>query len=626
MGFFSKIIEVYNRQTFVQSKESWTFYRFFVFFFSVKGQKRIFKFIGKILRFAKRKIIGGKNEQEHQYAKWRKRNTASLNDLSRFKKEQKNFIYRPKISILLPVYNPKLEYFKFAVESVLNQVYKNWELCISDDCSTDQEVKNYLKELEQREPSIKINYRKTNGHISTNSNDAAALATGEFISLLDQDDLYSLDALFHIVKGMNEDQVFDIVYSDEDKINAQGWHVQPCLKPEWSPDTFLSRNYICHITFLKKELFDKIGGFRKGLEGSQDYDLLLRATELTTSIKRIPKTLYHWRMHDESTSMNESAKNYAFESGKTALQDAFERRNIEATVIPQKNKPGFYHIDYALDQEPKISIIIPTKNNSKVLQTCIGSIFKKSTYSNFEVIILDNNSNEPELFELFKEYESEENTRFRVLKLAYLFNFSKLMNDGVAAANGDYILLLNNDTEVITPDWMEKMLKHAQRKNTGAVGVKLYYPNDLIQHAGVVIGLGEVAGHTFVAAERNDPGYFHRLTSVNNYSAVTAACLLIAKEKYLSVQGFDERLAIEYNDVDFCLKLVDSGLLNVWLPEVELYHYESLTRGHPHANKKTYAQSLKEIKYFKSKWMSYIEDDPMYHPSLSRLSTFYDLK
>lgn len=626
MGLFSKIIEVYNRQTFVQSKESWTFYRFFVFFFSIKGQKRIFKFVAKTFRFIKRKTIGGKNEVEYQYAQWRKKNIPTENDLKRFTAQQKKFSYRPIISIILPIYEPELNFLQEAIESVKNQVYDNWELCISDDCSKNHQIISFLKEIEKQDNRIKVNYSSINKHISINSNLASKLATGEYICLLDQDDLLAPDALFQVVKFINEQNSFDIFYSDEDKINEEGWFVQPYLKPEWSPNTFLSRNYICHLTFLKRELFNEIGGFREGLEGSQDYDLLLRATEKTESIKRIPHILYHWRMHPESTAMNEEAKNYAFNSGVTALNDAFKRRNIYAKATAQTNKPGFYHIDYKILAEKKVSIIIPTKNNSTVLETCITSIFEKSSYSNFEIIVLDNNSDEVELFSLFESWEKKESERFRVISLPYAFNFSKLMNDGVSESSGDFIVLLNNDTEVLSTDWLEKMLKYAQQSTIGAVGVKLYYPNDLIQHAGVVIGLGEVAGHTFVAAEKSDPGYFHQLTSVTNYSAVTAACLMVEKSKYLSVNGFDEKLQVEYNDVDFCLKLVEKKFRNVWLPDVELYHYESLTRGHPHSNREAYARSQREIKHFKSKWADYIENDPMYHPKLSRLNTFYGLR
>ncbi len=623
---FKKIIEVYNRQTFVQSKESWSFHRFFVFFFSWSGQKRILKFLGKIVRFLKRKVIGGPTEEEFQYNKWRKRNIPGERDFKRFSNELKKLSVEPKISILLPVYKPNLFFLKAAINSVTQQVYNNWELCISDDCSNDDELISYLKEQQNSDDRIKLFFRTENGHISANSNSAAQLATGECIALLDQDDLLRKDALFQIAKQLNEKE-YDILYSDEDKLSEEGRFVQPYLKPEWSPDSFLSRNYICHFTCIKKSIFDKIGGFRVGFEGSQDYDLLLRATEQSSRIKRIPHILYHWRMHAESTSQNEQAKNYAFESGVKSLTEAIERRGESAIVTAQKGKPGFYHVSYGLKKEAKISIIIPTKNNAEVLSTCIRSVFEKSSYQNFEVIVLDNNSDEPKLFELLETWKKKEPARFSSMALPYPFNFSQLMNDGVKASQGEFIVLLNNDTEVISNDWLENMLRHAQRDKTAAVGVKLYYPNDLIQHAGVVIGLGgDIAGHTFVAAEKSNPGYFHQLTSVNNYSAVTAACLMIAKEKYWEVEGFDEQLEVEYNDVDFCLKLVEKGYNNVWLPEVELYHYESLTRGHPHANSKAYARSQKEKKYFRSKWIHFIENDPMYHPNLTRANTYYGLR
>jgi len=626
MGIIEKIKEVYNRQNFVQNKENWSFYRFLVFFFSVKGQKRVFRFIFRIFRFFWRKVFGTPEVKDLTYPKWRLKNLPSKKDYKGYKNEIEGFDYTPLISIIIPVYNPELSHFKAAIKSVEEQLYTNWEVCIADDCSTNEELLSYLKQLASKD-KFKVTFREKNGHISASSNSAIALATGEYIALLDQDDLYRKDALYHLVKELNLDREIDFIYTDEDKINDEGEFLTPHFKPDWSPDNLLTRNYICHLACLKKSIVDKIGGFRIGFEGSQDHDLFLRATEHCNKIKHIPKVLYHWRVHENSSSADVAVKSYAIDSGVKAVQEAQDRRNVKAKVeMDSIDKGAFYKIRYELPKDlPKVSIIIPTKNNAKVLSTCLNSIFKLSSYPNFEVILIDNNSDEDSLFQLLNNWEEKEKDRFRVLTLPIPFNYSRLMNEGVKNSEGEYILLLNNDTEVIEADWIENMLRHAQRKDIGAVGVKLLYPTDRIQHAGVVIGMGEIAAHAFTGGKKEDGGYFHNLTSLNNYAAVTAACLMVSKEKYNEVEGFDETLAVEYNDVDFCLKLLDSGYFNLYTPEVTLYHYESLTRGHPHANPESYKRSRREVKYFKSRWQKYIDNDPFFNPNFSKVSPYFEL-
>ena len=624
MKIVKKIKEVYNRQSFVQSRDSWSTHRFFIFFFSVKGQKRILKFIGKAIRYSWRSVFGGSQLDEVTYTKWRKKNVPGKKELKQFSEQSEQLSWKPLFSIVMPVYKPPLHFFNEAVDSVSQQLYPNWELCIADDCSNDPALSKRLQELSRADARIKYTERKENGHISACSNAALELATGDFILFMDQDDLLTPDALFHFAVLLNEHPGLDLIYSDEDKINEKKKLVQPHFKPNWSPDNFLSRNYIGHLTCIRSTLVRDVGGFRTGFEGSQDYDLLLRITEKTDKIERIPRILYHWRMHAQSTAMNEGAKLYAFDRGKAALNEAFQRRKINARAELQKGKPGFYRIAYELTGQPKISIIIPTKNNAEVLSKCLNSIFNKTSYTHFEIILINNNSTEETLFELLDHWEKKEKSRFKRLDLSYDFNFSRLMNDGIRAATGEYILLLNNDTEVLQENWVEEMLQHAQREEAGAVGAKLLFPNDTIQHAGVVIGMGGVAGHTFIGLDKDEPGYFYYLTSVSNYSAVTAACLMIRRSKYDEVGGFDEALAVEYNDVDFCLKLVEAGYLNIFVPDVVLYHYESLSRGHPFANRESYRRHLKEVKYFKSKWQSYIDNDPYYNPNLSRISTHFE--
>jgi len=623
VGLIGKIREVIGRQTFMQSQEKWSFHRFMVFFFSIDGFKKMIRFAGKVLRYVWRKYFGGPQTEDLVYAKWRKKNMPKKKDFEAYAANVEELKSQPLFSIILPVYEPNISYFKQAIDSVLTQVYTNWELCISDDCSSNNELISYLNELEKN-PKIKVHYRTTNGHISANSNSALSMATGDYVCFMDHDDLLTKDALYQFAVAINEDPLADILYSDEDKITNKGRFVQPNFKPQWSPDTFLSRNYLGHFVGLKKSIIDQIDGFRLGFEGSQDYDLLLRATEKATCIKRIPKILYHWRMHEQSTAMNEDAKDYAFLSGVKALDETFQRRGIDAKATLQKGKPGFYRIQYALKSEPKVSIIIPTYNNSAVLSTCIESIFKLTSYPNFEIVLINNNSTEEALFDCIKKWQAAYGDQFRLLDCPYPFNYAKLMNDGVRFSNGSFILLLNNDTEVLHADWIEQMLHHAQRKEVGAVGVKLLYPNDTVQHGGVVMGIGGVAGHTFIGAGKDDPGQFYYLTSVTNYSAVTAACLMVEKSKYEAVGGFDEQLAVEYNDVDFCLKLIDNGYYNLFNPDVVLYHYESLTRGHPYATKESYKKHVAEVKYFKSKWQQYIDNDPFYNPNLSLTTTHFE--
>jgi GT2 family glycosyltransferase len=424
--------------------------------------------------------------------------------------------------------------------------------------------------------------------------------------------------MYEVVKLLNENLELDLIYSDEDKIDENGKHSMPHFKPQWCPDSFLSRNYIGHVVACRTSILKKIGGFRVGFEGSQDYDMLLRFTEQTQRIARIPKILYHWRIHAASTASVEDVKPYAYEAARKALTEACARRDEEAEIRFLSILRGYYAPRYKLKKEAKISIIIPTKDQADILETCIKSIFEVSTWKNFEVIVISNNSTEKSLFKLLNNYKQQYPEQFLWTEYNIPFNFSKLMNEGVKHASGDYYLLLNNDMEVISPDWMEAMLEQAQRKTIGAVGVKLLYYNGTIQHAGVVIGLGGVAGHAFVGQDKDEPGYFNYLQCINNFSAVTAACLMVAKEKYHQIGGFDEQFEIEFNDVDFCLRLREAGYHNIYLPHVELYHYESFTRGHPHLSKESYERHVRELTLFKNRWQSYVDDDPCYSPNLTR--------
>lgn len=524
--------------------------------------------------------------------------------------------HQPLISIVMPVFDPPAKFLKQAIESVISQSYPHWQLCIADDCSPNPKIRRLLQVYASKDPRIEVVFRTENGHLSASSNSALQMAKGEYVLLMDHDDLITPNCLFEVVKHINAHPSDKIIYSDEDKINEAGHHSVPHFKPDWSPHNLLSRNYLGHVVVIKKEIVDRIGGFRLGFEGSQDYDLLLRATEETQEIGHIPKVLYHWRIHSKSAAQSEEVKPYAYIAAKKALEEALIRRNLRGNVSYLSGLRG-YRISYEIDRPGKVSIIIPTKDQVKLLKNTIDSIIEKTSYQDFEIILLDNNSKSSEFFELVKYYEQKLGARFLYVEAKFPFNFARLMNLGVSHSTGDYILFLNNDVEIIQRDWLTKMVSYAQLPQTAAVGVKLLYPDDHIQHAGVIIGLGGVAGHAFVNFFKDEPGYFNYVQTVNNFSAVTAACMIFRREIYEQVGGMDESFEVEYNDVDLCLKFLEAGYYNVYLPDVELYHYESATRGHPHQSKESWNRHVKEIGLFKQKWQRYIDHDPCYNPNLN---------
>jgi O-antigen biosynthesis protein len=601
------------------------FLKFIVFAFSKPGfriVRRIFKnaFRGLYLFVEDRKVeivyldnpvVGG----IHNYNDWINSKLNHVVLKNTFDKQSQLLKHSPKISIVMPVYDPPTNYLNEAIESVINQLYGNWELCIADDCSPNPQIKRILEAYSLKDNRIKIVFRKENGHISASSNSALELATGEYILFMDHDDLLTANCCSEVVYYLNEHpEHADIIYSDEDKVEGNTFTV-PHFKPDWAPDNLLSRNYFGHVVVMKKKIVDTIKGFRLGFEGSQDYDLILRATEQTNKIGHIDKVLYHWRIHDKSAAQGEDVKPYAYIAAKKALEEALVRRNTPGEVKYLSGLRG-YQIKYDVLNPGKVTIIIPTKDHIKLLQNTIDSVINKTSYSNYEIIVINNNSVSKEFFEMMDEYKQKHPTNFQCIDANFPFNFSKLMNIGVAKSTGEYILLLNNDVEVIHDDWMTRMVSYAQYEKTGAVGAKLLYPDDNIQHAGVIIGLGGVAGHSFVNYYKDDAGYFNYIQSTNNYSAVTAACLMVRKSAYLEVGGFDESFEVEYNDVDFCLKLVDHGFYNVYMPDVELYHYESATRGHPHQSKESWERHIKEINLFKGKWQKFIDHDPYYNQNL----------
>lgn len=532
--------------------------------------------------------------------------------------EYKKLNFEPLISVIIPVYNVAGNYLRECLDSVLNQTYNNYEICIADDCSTNKETLEVLKEYEKKYKKVKVIYREKNGHIVEASNSALSIASGDYITLLDNDDVIEKNALYEMVKVLNNDKKIDMIYSDEDKLDLNGKRCEPNFKPDWSPDTLMSMNYICHFVMMRKSIIDEIGGFRKGTEGSQDYDLFLRFTERTNNIYHLSKILYHWRMIEGSTSMAKKFKNYTYTNGKKVLEDTLDRRNIKGFVKEDRNKT-FYITEYLYDKEPLISIIIPTRDYASTLETCLKSIYEKTTYKNYEILVMNNNSVEEETFKLFDEYKKNKN--FKVIDVNTEFNYSNINNIGVKKAKGDFIVLLNNDTEIITPNWLNIMVGYAMQPHIGAVGPKLFYPDNRIQHAGVILGLGGVASHAYIGTTRHDSGIFGRLNVPYDYSAVTAACLMVEKKKFLEVNGLNEDLKVAYNDVDFNIKLLKKGYYNLFVPQVELYHFESKSRGLDTTTEK-YKRFLKESEYMYNSWDKEIKNDQFYNPNFSKKGCF----
>lgn len=560
------------------------------------------------------------------YELWLQENSPKSEDLRQMAEQVKVLKYQPLISIIMPVYNTPKELLQEAIESVLAQVYRHWELCIADDTSPKPYIKEVLANYAAKDERIKVVFRTKNGHISASSNSALEVATGEFIALLDHDDILAPEALYEMAVFLNQHPEADMIYSDEDKLNEQGKRTDPFFKPDWCPDSLLSRMYTCHLGVYRHSLIQQVGGFRVGYEGSQDYDLVLRVTEKTDKIFHIPKVLYHWRIHSESTAGNHQAKSYAEQAATKALTDALERRGEKCSkIVSPPESPGVYIIRYQIPEYKLVSIIIPTRNLGKILDRCLKSIFEKSTYPNYEVIVIDNGSDEPETAGIIANWKCQEPHRFKCYEYNIPFNYSSINNYAVTKAKGDYLLFLNNDTEVITSDWLEAMVEQAQRQTIGAVGALLLYPDNTVQHAGVVMGVGGVAGHSHKHFPASHQGYVSQLASVNNYSAVTAACLMCRREVFQKVGGFEELLSVAFNDVDLCLNIASHGYRNIYLPHVILYHYESKSRGKEDTLEKQ-QRFQQETEKMQQKWGHLIEQDPCYNPNLSREQENYSLR
>ena len=554
------------------------------------------------------------------YEEWYKNHKPTMEELQR--QRDTEFEYEPLISILVPVYNTPEEFLKQMIQSVRKQTYDNWELCIANANPANETVAEILRISSTKDERIKVKDVPENEGIAQNTNAALAIATGDYIGLLDHDDLLTPDALYEVVKMINENDRPQVLYSDEDKITMDlSEHFQPHMKPDYNKDLLRSNNYITHFFVAERMLVEEVGGEDGEYNGAQDYDLILKCMERAKGIAHIPRILYHWRVHKASTADNPASKMYAFDAGKRAIEDHLKRCGEIGKVSHEKDL-GFYRVKYQVQGSPLISIIIPNKDQVESLDKCLRSI-EKSSYKNYEIIIVENNSTEDETFAYYKKIESD---KIRIVYWSDEFNYSAINNFGVKHARGDYLLLLNNDVEVITTDWLEELTANCQRKDVGIVGARLYYPDDTIQHAGIVIGIGGVAGALFVGMPRMFTGYLHKASIQQDLSAVTAACMMVKRSVYEELGGLEEELKVAFNDVDFCLRAREKGYLVVYDPNVELYHFESKSRGTEDSKEKI-RRFQNEIEYMRSHWLELLKKgDPMYNPNLTLTKWDYSLR
>ena len=598
--------------------------------------KKLDKYVEKGIRYwksqgaaalAEKVVTKVKNVRQGppSYQKWIRHHLPDRNELEKQKKT--SFGYRPKISFVVPLYKTPEKYLRRLTESFQEQTYSNWELCFSDGSGAQSPLTELLKELTVKDNRIKYVSHEESLQISENTNSAIEIATGDFIAFADHDDELTPNALFECVKAINEKPQTLVIYTDEDKMSMDGHKFfQPHFKPDYNPDLLCTVNYICHLFVVSRKVIEKVGGLRSEFDGAQDYDFVLRCVEAVKDeeICHIPKILYHWRCHEDSTAENPESKLYAFEAGRRAVQAHYERTGIHAEVFKGEYL-GLYRTKFIRDHDPLISIIIPNKDHIDDLKRCMESIEQKSTYKNYEYIIVENNSTDSATFEYYKKLEAE-NPKVRMVYWDGVFNYSAINNYGASFAKGEYLLLLNNDTEIINPDCLEELLGYCMRKDVGAVGARLYYEDDTIQHAGVVIGFGGIAGHCFVQQKRGTTGYCHRIICAQDYSAVTAACMMVKKSAFDAVGGLSEELAVAFNDIDFCMKLRKAEYLIVYNPYAELYHYESKSRGLEDTPEKV-ARFNKEIATFEKKWPEILENgDPYYNPNLTLKSQDFSLK
>ena len=582
---------------------------------------------------AKTKLL---KQPENDYNQWRKRYLITEEELEA--QRRTTFTDGPKFSIVIPLYKTPEKYLCEMVDSIIAQTYTDWELCLSDGGGKESTLLPLLEKYHRQDERIRFSTSQAPLKIADNTNAALAMTTGNYIVFADHDDMIPPEALYECAKVITADRKTDMLYSDEDKVDMTGkTYFEPNFKPDINIDLLRSMNYICHLCVVKKELLDKAGLLRGEFDGAQDYDFILRCVEKAQHIHHIPKVLYHWRCHLDSTASNPESKLYAFEAGKRALEEHYRRLGIPARV-EHSNYYGMYHTIYEWQEKPLISVLIPNKDHIGDLKKCIGSLIEKSTYRNFEIVIIENNSTEEETFAYYekltgKPYSADEVLEgvsagivIRIVTWKDAFNYSAINNFGAGHAAGEYFLLLNNDTELISPDGLKEMLGYCMREDVGIVGAKLIYEDDTIQHAGVVIGFGGIAGHTFIGSSRYDLGYQGRIVCAQDYSAVTAACLLTDRASFEAVGGLTEELQVAFNDIDYCMKVRALGKLVVYNPYAQLYHYESKSRGAEDTPQKV-ERFNREIAAFQKRWPEILKNgDPYFNPNLSLDKADFSLK
>ncbi len=540
------------------------------------------------------------------------------------KQRHHHFEYSPLISVAVPAYRTPEKFLAQMIDSLLAQTYGNWELCIANGSPEDSAMKKVLEEYTKKDRRIRVSELTENKGIAGNTNAALEMAQGEFVGLLDHDDLLAPNALYEIVRALDEDRTLDAVYTDEDKVTTElDEHFQPHLKPDFNLDLLRSNNYICHFFVVRRSIVQKVGGFCQEFDGAQDHDFIFRCIETAEKVGHIPEILYHWRTHKASTADNPASKMYAFDAGKRAIEAHLKRTGTEG-IVSHTPDLGFFRVKYPVQGQPLVSVIIPNKDEKETLKACIDSIREKTEYPNYEIIIVENNSTTDEIFQYYKELSQD--PRIRLLRWKKEFNYSAINNYGVRHANGEYLLFLNNDVTVITPGWIKELLGVCQRPEVGAAGVKLIYPDNTIQHAGCVIGLGGIAGHMFVDMPANRTGYLHKASILQDMSAVTAACMMMKRTAFEEAGGFTEKLSVAFNDVDLCLKVRKNHKLIVYDPYVQLYHMESKTRG-AEDNKEKVRRFQEEIEYMRCQWIDILKKgDPYYNKNLSLTKWNYSLR
>ena len=560
-------------------------------------------------------------DNDYDYGEWYDLTKPTTEELQA--QRETVFPYQPVFSFVIPAYRTKPAFLKEMIDSIRSQTYTNWEICLANGGPAGDMVDKVMSDYMKADERIRFKNIGENLGIAGNTNAALVMASGDYIVLADHDDTIPLHALYEAAKAINEDPDRDVIYSDEDKLDMDGGALfDPHFKPDFNPDLLTSVNYISHLFIVKKTLLDQVGGFRHEFDGAQDYDFIFRCTEAAKQIYHIPKVLYHWRCHQDSTASNPESKLYAFEAGARAIMAHYERMGIAAEKVEKGVDYGIYHTTFEISDNPLVSIIIPSKDHHKDLDLCIRSLVKQATYRNLEFVVVENNSAEAATWDYYEAIQQEFDN-VRVVTWEREFNYSAINNFGVGFSKGEYLLFLNNDTEIIEPRLIEEMLGFCQRDEVGAAGARLLYEDDTIQHAGVVIGFGGIAGHTFIGLHEAENSYFHRAMCAQDYSAVTAACLMTKRSVFDAAGGFTEELAVAFNDIDYCMKVRALDKLVVYAPYATMYHYESKSRGLEDTPEKV-ARFNREIRIFADRWPEILEKgDPYYNPNLTlRKSNF----